>query len=186
MEKIKGAIVLVLLSCSFFTSDSNKIEIPKDKITFANSFDFPVGKPDGNGYYKAQSFGENKHLGEDWNGNGGGNTDLGDPVYACANGYVFFSENIKGGWGNVIRIVHSLDSITQMESLYAHLNTMEVDSGTVVKKGKKIGTIGTANGKYLAHLHFEMRYKVNLPIGGGYSSDTTGYLNPSKFIKDHR
>lgn len=29
-------------------------------------------------YEKVQNFGENGHLGEDWNGKGGGNTHLGD------------------------------------------------------------------------------------------------------------
>lgn len=37
-----------------------------------DGFDFPVGKPDADGYYNAQDFQENYHLGEDWNGNGGG------------------------------------------------------------------------------------------------------------------
>jgi len=49
-----------------------------------------------------------------------------------------------------------------------------------------IGTIGTANGSYLAHLHFEIRDDLELPIGGGYSSDIEGYLNPTEFIKEHR
>lgn len=52
----------------------------------ARSFDYPVGKPPGNGYYIAQKFQENAHLGEDWNAVTGGNTDLGDPIYAIANG----------------------------------------------------------------------------------------------------
>jgi hypothetical protein len=48
--------------------------------TYAEHFDFPAGKPDGEGYYNAQGFGKNNHLGADWNGNGGGNTDLGDTI----------------------------------------------------------------------------------------------------------
>ena len=47
-------------------------------------------------------------------------------------------------------------------------------------------TIGTANGAYIAHLHFEIRNKPDMRIGPGYSTDTTGYLNPAKFIKDNR
>jgi len=151
----------------------------------ARKFRNPVGNPPGKGYYDAQSFMRNTHLGEDWNGNGGGNSDLGDTVYACADGYVKFAEDIRGGWGNVVRVLHQLPAgsrYKQVESLYAHFDTVLVSAGTYVKMGTPIGTIGTAHGIYPAHLHFEMRHNVLLDIGGGYSSDTTGYLNPKKFI----
>lgn len=149
-------------------------------------FDFPVGKPDGEGYYDAQHFGANNHLGEDWNGNGGGNSDLGDAVYAIANGKVSFAKNVKRGWGNVIRIVHTLPSGQRVESLYGHCEEILVVEGEEVKKGQKIGTIGTADGKYQAHLHFEIREEVGLPIGKGYSEEIKGYVNPSKFIYRNR
>lgn len=152
----------------------------------ADGFDFPVERPDGEGYYDAQHFGKNNHLGEDWNGNGGGDTDLGDTIYTIANGKVSFVEDVKGGWGNVIRIIHTLKSGEQVESLYAHCDTIFVKGGDVVKKGQKIGTIGTAHGKYPAHLHFEIREKVGMPIGKGYSENIAGYVNPSKFIHKNR
>tara|TARA_R110002049_G_scaffold177010_4_gene344147 strand:+ start:209 stop:340 length:132 start_codon:yes stop_codon:yes gene_type:complete len=37
-----------------------------------------------------------------------------------------------------------------------------------------------------AHLHLEIRNKVDLDIGAGYSTDTTGYLNPTEFITLNR
>ncbi len=157
-----------------------------DSIKFTNGFDFPVGKPNAKGYYNAQKFTENNHLGEDWNGINGGNTDFGQPIYAIANGYVSFAENIEGGWGNVIRIVHYINENKQVESLYAHCNKINVKKGTYVNKGDKIGTIGNNNGQYLAHLHLELRNQIGLPIGGGYSSDTNGYLNPTEYIKNNR
>ncbi|MEP2279466.1 M23 family metallopeptidase [Maribacter sp.] len=160
--------------------------IKNDTLKLANGFDFPVGKPNASGYYNAQKFGENNHLGEDWNGVGGGNTDLGDSIYAIANGYVSFAEDINGGWGNVIRIIHQTDADTQIESLYAHCLEIDVQEGDYVNKGDKIGTIGNNGGQYLAHLHLELRSKVGLPIGGGYSSNTSGYINPTEFIKNNR
>ena len=52
------------------------------------------------GYYNAQEFPENDHLGEDWNGVRGGNIDLGDPIYSIAHGYVSkTAKNIGGGVG---------------------------------------------------------------------------------------
>lgn len=73
---------------------------------FSDGFDYPVGPPDARGYYCAQEFSVNRHLGEDWNGARGGNTDINDPVYAAANGVVVFADWVSAGWGNVIRIVH--------------------------------------------------------------------------------
>ncbi|WP_240642318.1 hypothetical protein [Nonlabens xiamenensis] len=37
----------------------------KSAIPLALSFDFPVGKPEAKGYYNAQAFGVNDHLGDD-------------------------------------------------------------------------------------------------------------------------
>ena len=157
-----------------------------DELTVASSFDYPVGPPDGKGYYNAQPFGKNNHLGDDWNANTGGNTDLGDPIFAIANGVVSKAYDADYGWGNIIRIVHKLPDGTLVESLYAHCDTIMVEVGDIVKKGDQIGTIGDAHGAYYAHLHFELRAKVGMPLGGGYSSNTTGYLDPTEFIKGHR
>ena len=70
--------------------------------------------------------------------------------------------------------------------MYAHCDKRLIEAGEFVKKGTQIGTIGTNNGQYLAHLHFEIRDIVNLPIGGGYSTDTEGYLDPTEFINRNR
>ncbi len=155
----------------------------------SEGFDFPIGKPDALNYFNAQTFGENYHLGEDWNGNGGGNTDLGDPVYAAANGLVIFTEDVCCGWGNIVRIVHKLPNhpkYSYVESLYAHMHNIHVKNGELVSRGQQIGTIGTAHGRYSAHLHFEMRDALNMSIGQGYSEDQTGYFAPTGFIKKNR
>ncbi len=154
----------------------------------SDGFDFPVGKPDAKNYYNAQKFGKNTHLGDDWNGRGGGNTDLGDPVYTVANGYVSEASDLGGGWGNVIRIVHKTPGVSwpYVESLYAHCDKMLVKKGDWVLRGAKIGTIGNNNGMYYAHLHLELRHTPDLPLGQGYSRDTSGYLDPTDFIRKHR
>lgn len=157
--------------------------LPREKI--ADRFDFPVGKPDGKGYYNAQKFGVNLHLGDDWNAVTGGNSDLGDPIYAIANGHVDFAEDVGSGWGNVIRITHHLPSGQKIESLYAHCDTILAQANQWVVIGEQIGTIGTAHGAYLAHLHLELRDSL-MPIGGGYSEEQAGYLDPTRFIQNHR
>lgn len=154
----------------------------------SDGFDFPVGPPSARGYYNAQAFGQNAHLGDDWNAVTGGNTDLGDPVFSIAHGIVSQAYDAGGGWGNVIRVVHQHPAFPDGlgESLYAHCDTLLVQVGDSVRRGAQIGTIGTSHGAYLAHLHLEIRAKADLPLGGGYGFDSTGYLNPGRFIKGHR
>lgn len=153
---------------------------------YADDFCFPVGTKDTLGYYNAQQFNSSSdHLGEDWNALTGGDTDLGDPIYVCANGYVKEAKDFKGGWGNVIRVLHFLQNDT-IESLYAHCDKMTVEKGDWIRKGTEIGTIGNAHGKYKAHLHFEMRSDISLPLGKGYSREKNGYIHPTAYILSHR
>lgn len=155
----------------------------------ADGFDFPVGPPDAKKYYNAQKFQENNHLGEDWNGNGGGNTDKGDPVYAAGAGIVTDAEDYGAGWGNVVVLRHNIGTLENpklIESLYAHLDQMKVQVGDTLRRGQQLGTIGDAHGAYWAHLHFEMRHQIDMGLRGGYGEDTTGFLVPTKFIQQHR
>jgi len=159
------------------------------KCPVARAFDFPVGPPNAKGYYNAQPFGKNNHVGEDWNGRKGGNSDLGDPIYSIADGIVVFADDIGGGWGNVVRICHNVGTRAKpvyIESVYGHLKDMAAKKGKIVKKGQKIGTMGNLDELYYAHLHLEIRSNIGRSIGGGYSKDKTGFLNPTVFIKTHR
>lgn len=170
-------------------------------------------------YYNAQHFLEfnsafNKyHLGDDWNGNGGGDTDYGDPVYAVADGTVTFvqdlaqPDNTPDSWGKVVVIRHVLPDGQNAWSLYAHLQYWIVpelchsSSSTLceVRKGQQIGAIGNGNGYYagLTHLHFEMRKRfvfndLDIIPGHGYISDpldpfvAQNYYDPTVFIEARR
>lgn len=156
----------------------------------ADGFDFPVGKPDAANYYMSRGFKANYHLGEDWNGLGGGNTDLGDPVYSMGNGIVVFAKDVRMGWGNVVIIRHAfLDrgEVKMVDSLYGHLDKIMVREGQQITRGQQVGTIGNNRGMYAAHLHFEVR--KNLYIGINRSSfrrDLSNYHVPSAFISPRR
>jgi murein DD-endopeptidase MepM/ murein hydrolase activator NlpD len=161
----------------------------REGLPLADGFDFPVGRPDASGYYDAQPFGRNGHLGEDWNANTGGNTDLGDPVYSIAHGVVTFADDLGGGWGNVVRVAHAYEEdgeVRHVESFYAHLDAISVQEGQTLRRGTRVGTIGDADGHYIAHLHFELRDRIGMPHGPGYSDDTAGWLDPKRFIRAHR
>jgi len=152
-----------------------------------DGFDFPVGAPDGVGYHDAQPFGTNDHLGNDWNGDGGGNSDLGDPVSSIAAGIVTEVADHGGSWGQVVRVVHrGCRDAAEVESLYAHLERVDVVAGEVVARGQHVGSIGTAGGTYPAHLHLELRDRAGLPLGPGYGRDLPGYLDATRFIRAHR
>ena len=75
---------------------------------------------------------------------------------------------------------------SKIESLHAHCDEIFVKEGEFVHKGIQIGTIGNNNDMYLAHLHFEIRDHLDLPGGGGYSTNTSGYINPTEFIMNNR
>ena len=158
-------------------------------LPVAARFDFPLGSEKGAMAYNAQRFTENHHLGDDLNGIGGEDSDLGDPIYAVADGRVLLAREAGAGWGNVIILLHAYGENGErkyVESYYAHLESILVHVGEDVRRGQKIATVGTAGGRYFAHLHFEMREFITPFIGTGYREDTRGWLDPSAFIKAHR
>jgi murein DD-endopeptidase MepM/ murein hydrolase activator NlpD len=156
----------------------------------ADGFDFPVGKPEAEGYYKARGFRPGGHVGEDWDGVRGGDTDLGDPIYSIGDGIVVFARDVHLGWGNVIIVRHAYresGNVRYIDALYGHLNTMLVSRGQRVTRGQQIATMGTAHGQYDAHLHFEIR--KNLEIGmsrSKFQKNFSNYYDPTQFINSHR
>jgi hypothetical protein len=155
----------------------------------ATRFDFPLGTEHGAMVYNAQSFTQNLHLGDDLNGIGGENSDLGDPVFAVADGVVLAAREGGPGWGNIIIVLHACEEKgvrRYVQSFYGHVQSILVKPREKVRRGQPIATVGTGDGKYLAHLHFEMRDFLTPFIGAGYRKDTRGWLDPSAFIRAHR
>jgi murein DD-endopeptidase MepM/ murein hydrolase activator NlpD len=159
-------------------------------IKIADGFDFPVGKPEAEGYYKARGFRAGGHVGEDWDGIGGGDTDLKDPIYSIGDGIVVFARDVHLGWGNVVIVRHAYresGTVKYVDALYGHLHTMLVSRGQKVSRGQQIATMGTAHGQYDAHLHFEIR--KNLEIGmsrSKFEKNFSNYYDPSQFVASHR
>ncbi len=159
-------------------------------VRLADGFDMPVGRGEARGYYRARGFRSHGHMGEDWDGVGGGDTDLGDPVSVIADGVVVFARDCHQGWGNVIIVRHAYrDGLgtRYVDSLYGHLDRILVKRGQGVKRGQQIATIGNAHGLYDAHLHLEIR--KNLEIGMSrdkFAQDSSNYYDPSQFITSHR
>lgn len=158
-------------------------------IPTATRFDFPIGNENGAMSYDATPFTEDRHLGSDLNGIGQENSDLGDPIYAIADGRVLLARDGGPGWGNVVIILHAYIENGErkyVQSYYGHVEEILVHAGDEIRRGQQIATIGTADGRYLAHLHFEMREFITPFIGPGYRDDTRGWINPTQFIEQHR
>jgi murein DD-endopeptidase MepM/ murein hydrolase activator NlpD len=158
-------------------------EIPR-----ALRFDPPLGSDHGGLVYNAQKFWEmndkrgGHHTGDDLNGIGGMNTDLGDPVFCTADGLVVFAGEPSPGWGKLVVIAHTAADGRPLHSMYAHLHRIDVAPGALVPRGGKVGTVGTANGYYPAHLHFEMRASDGVDIGAGYAMFPLNRLDPAATI----
>ena len=107
---------------------ANSKDVTPDGVPISDGFDFPVG-PRGDQvnvwdtykvdttlvdptYQKIYRF---WHTGEDWNGRGGGDTDLGDPVYAVSHGRVVGSGYYTPSWGNIVLLEHALSDGTRVK-----------------------------------------------------------------------
>lgn len=149
-------------------------------------FDAPMGSELGALTYNAQPFLTTRHLGDDLNGIGGWDSDLGDPVYSVADGEVLYAGWPSNGWGNVITILHQLPDGRRLTTFYGHLEKMLVPVGAIVRRGDRIGTVGKADGRYLAHLHFEIRSAATLNPGAGYADTALGRLAGEPFLGKFR
>lgn len=78
----------------------------------------------------------------------------GAPIAAAAGGVVIAAE-WHHSFGNMIEIDHGGDIVTR----YAHCATMSVKPGEIVRRGQKIGEVGSTGRSTGAHLHFEVRYR---------------------------
>lgn len=78
---------------------------------------------------------------------------VGTPIRATAQGRVVEVMYSKYGYGNRVLIKHAYG----FETLYAHMDVINVKKGQWLKKGQKIGTVGNSGKSTGPHLHYEIR-----------------------------
>lgn len=175
---------VIISIANLFAESSGK------KIYLANGFDFPVARPDAEGYYKSRGFRPTGHLGEDWVADSGGGSCFGQPVYSIGSGIVLLARDVHVAWGNVIVVRHAYleqGKVTFADSLYAHLNRIDVKDGDIIKRGQQIGAIGNNHGMYPSHLHFEVHKNLNVGVNHtGFAKTILNYWIPTDFIIKHR
>lgn len=161
-------------------------------IPSAPRFDAAMGSENAALTYNAQGFMEmnatrgGQHTGDDINGIGGQNSDLGDPIYAVANGLVVYAGTPSAGWGKTIILAHRLPDGRTLHSMYAHLHEIYVSLHDHLGRGAEIGSVGTADGLYLAHLHLEMRHTDGFSPQAGYRSHPLDRLDPTATLTQLR
>lgn len=91
------------------------------------------------------------HEGCDWGGAGGRDTP------AAASGVVAEHNPYHSGWGNMVRLEHSVPGVGTVSTLYAHQvdGSVVVSVGQSVVKGQKLGIVGNTGRSFGAHLHWE-------------------------------
>jgi murein DD-endopeptidase MepM/ murein hydrolase activator NlpD len=94
--------------------------------------------------------------------------DRGTPVYATADGTVTLAAS-SGAYGSLV----VFDPQVGLESRYGHLSAFRTQRGQQVKRGDRIGLVGSTGRATGPHLHYEVR--VNGRI-----------LNPLQFLLKSR
>lgn len=158
------------------------------QIPHVQQMSHPMGSEHGALTYNAQAFWQDNpargghHTGDDINGIGGMNTDLGDPVYAIANGLVVYRGTPAPGWGKTLVLAHRMNNGQIKLSMYAHLHQLLTAHGELIGRGHQIGTVGTAGSRYPAHLHFEIQDSSAVFIGPGYGQSPGTSIDPTATI----
>lgn len=82
---------------------------------------------------------------------------LGNPIYAAVDGVVTkAATGYNGGSGNNVHVENGKVNGVNLETAYLHMNTIEVRVGQRIKKGQRIGTVGSTGLSTAPHLHFSV------------------------------
>ena len=77
----------------------------------------------------------------------------GNPIYTIDNGVVVYAGWSTWGYGNVVVVDHGND----LQTIYAHMDTIAVTCNQSIYQGDTIGTMGSTGNSSGPHLHFEVR-----------------------------
>jgi murein DD-endopeptidase MepM/ murein hydrolase activator NlpD len=111
----------------------------------------------------------------------------GAPVVAAADGVVHVRDAggtgpgtgyDPNGYGDYVYIEHPDGTVT----IYAHLDSVNVQDGQTVSQGEQIGTVGNTGGSHGPHLHFEISESFlgePLEIDGQYWDAANGIVDGS-------
>ena len=154
-------------------SFGSRVASIKARVSEAEAIDsalasLPSGHPVGVETYRTSSYGLRKdpftkrptfHEGLDFGG------QRNTPIVATADGKVTLAGR-NGGYGKSVEIDHGHGFVTR----YGHMHKLNVKRGQIIKKGDKIGGMGSTGRSTATHLHYEVLF-----LGRPY--------DPDKFLK---
>ncbi len=159
-----------------------------NQVPTATRLDTPLGSENGALVYITRRFWERDEkrdghqTGDDLKGIGGMNNDISNPVFAAGDGLVVYAGNPSPDWGNTVVLAHRSPEGKPIHTMYAHLLDIKTTLGSLVARGSRIGTVGTAGGRYPAHLRFEARETNGVDIGDGYATHPLNHLDPTAMV----
>ena len=147
-----------------------------------DGYDFFLPWSAGEGYHVIVGHESGRHSGTDdyaWDFA----LPIGTTVRAASSGFVRLARTDRGGdcderWGDPTHVV--IDRGDGVETLYAHLSTIFVSEGEVVRRGDPIGTAGVPGAGCDPHLHFQLQRSP----GGGGSDGWWNQSLPASFHDD--
>ncbi len=98
---------------------------------------------------------------------------IGTPIVAAADGVVSYAAPLST-YGNAVIITHSINGEI-FTTVYAHMNSIGVNSGQTVSKGQEIGKMGMTGRVTGSHLHFELHI-------GTWAGQKNGDVNPLSYV----
>jgi len=154
--------------------DNKILNEGKDLKTVNYLNNLPVSFPINIDIFKhiSSNFGFRKHpIYKRWIFHNGIDIDApkGTDIVSTCEGKVIEVEKSKFGYGNKIIIEHCYN----FKTLYAHLDSITVKEGQIVKRGDKIGTLGSTGLSTGNHLHYTLM-ENNIPC------------DPINFLKENR
>ncbi|WP_391208834.1 peptidoglycan DD-metalloendopeptidase family protein [Psychrobacillus sp. L4] len=98
----------------------------------------------------------------------------GSPRIIAAAGGIVTRAKVIEGYGNTVTIAHQLNG-KDYETLYAHLKSISVKVGQVVKRSQQVGIKGDTGNATGVNLHFE----IHIPK---YAAGQPNAVNPLNYI----
>ena len=82
---------------------------------------------------------------------------LNKPIVAMASGTAQVPPFMQSGYGNYVIVTHDPDADGNIyTSLYGHMSSVAIASGTYVKQGQVLGYVGSTGWSSGPHLHFQV------------------------------